>query len=59
MFQPIKIGGDQLMPAFPKISNGRMAEIGDRSVVTKAMSLGPEFREDPASSSADEQACQQ
>ena len=33
-----------------------LADIGDRPAVKKAMALGPEFREDPASISAEEQA---
>jgi hypothetical protein len=32
-----------------------LEEIGERPAVKKAMALGPEFREDPASISADEQ----
>jgi GST-like protein len=34
-------------------------EIGERPAVKKAMALGPEFREDPASISAEEQARRQ
>ena len=33
-----------------------LEEIGERPAVKKAMAMGPEFREDPASISADEQA---
>jgi GST-like protein len=36
-----------------------LEEIGERPAVKKAMALGPEFREDPASISADEQARRQ
>jgi len=33
-----------------------LEEIGERPAVKKAMVMGPEFREDPASISAEEQA---
>jgi GST-like protein len=36
-----------------------LEEIGERPAVKKAMALGPEFREDPASISAEEQARRQ
>jgi hypothetical protein len=57
---PINIGRDQLTPEFLKISpNDRMEDIAERLVVKKAMALGREFREDPVSISADEQARRQ
>ena len=40
---------------FPNVKRW-MEEIGERPAVKKAMALGPEFREDPASISAEEQA---
>ena len=40
---------------FPNVKRW-LEEIGERPAVKKAMALGPEFREDPASISADEQA---
>jgi GST-like protein len=40
---------------FPNVKRW-LAEIGERPAVKKAMALGPEFREDPASISAEEQA---
>jgi hypothetical protein len=33
-----------------------LEEIGERSAVKKAMAMGPEFREDPAAISSEEQA---
>jgi hypothetical protein len=36
-----------------------LEEIGERPAVKQAMALGPEFRENPASISADEQARRQ
>ena len=40
---------------FPNVKRW-IEEIGERPAVKKAMALGPEFREDPASISAEEQA---
>jgi GST-like protein len=40
---------------FPNVKRW-LEEIGARPAVKKAMALGPEFREDPASISAEEQA---
>ena len=40
---------------FPNVKRW-LEEIGERSAVKKAMAMGPEFREDPASISAEEQA---
>ena len=40
---------------FPNVKRW-LEEIGDRPAVKKAMVMGPEFREDPASISAEEQA---
>jgi GST-like protein len=43
---------------FPNVKRW-LEEIGERPAVKKAMALGPEFREDPASISAEEQARRQ
>jgi GST-like protein len=43
---------------FPNVKRW-LEEIDDRPAVKKAMALGPEFREDPASISAEEQARRQ
>jgi GST-like protein len=43
---------------FPNVKRW-LADIGERPAVKKAMALGPEFREDPASISAEEQARRQ
>ena len=43
---------------FPNVKRW-LEEIGDRPAVKKAMALGPEFRENPASISAEEQARRQ
>ena len=40
---------------FPNVKRW-LEEIGERPAVKKAMAMGPEFREDPASISSDEQA---
>ena len=40
---------------FPNVK-GWLEEIGERPAVKKAMAMEPEFREDPASISAEEQA---
>src|SRR5438309_1551563 len=40
---------------FPNVKSW-LAEIGERPAVKKAMAMGPEFREDPASIGAEEQA---
>jgi len=43
---------------FPNVKRW-LEEIGERAAVKKAMALGPEFREDPDSISAEEQARRQ
>ncbi len=43
------------MDEFPNVKSW-LAEIGERPAVKKAMAMGPEFREDPASISPEEQA---
>lgn len=40
---------------FPNVKHW-LEEIGERPAVKKAMAMGPEFREDPASISPEEQA---